>query len=102
MSIEHGCHCFLSPGHPAVVAHPAVLLLVVAAAGLAGVQLAVQTLPLAVDQELEGLEAADAMGVGQVGLVPQQLLLVVLLLDLGLQLAAVENEERQSDGESGH
>lgn len=44
-----------SPVHAAVVAHPAVLLLVVAAAGLAGVHATVQTLAFAVDQELEGL-----------------------------------------------
>lgn len=49
-----------SPGHAAVVTHPAVFLLVVAAAGLAGVHVAVQALALAVDQELEGLQAADA------------------------------------------
>lgn len=49
-----------SPGHAAVVTNPAVLLLVVAAAGLAGVHATVQTLAFAVDQELEGLQAADA------------------------------------------
>lgn len=84
-----------SPGHAAVVAHPAVLLLVVAAAGLAGVHPAVQALPLAVHQELEGLQAADAVGVGQAGLGAQQLPLVVLLLDLGLQLAAAGGEGRR-------
>lgn len=58
----------VSPGHAAVVTHPAVLLLVVAAAGLAGEHAAVQALPLAVDQELEGLQAADAERVGDVPL----------------------------------
>ena len=73
------------------VTHPAPLLLVVAAAGLAGVQLAVQTLPLAVHQELEGLQAADAEGVRQAGLgAHQDLSLGVLLLYLGLQVAGRE------------
>lgn len=49
-----------SPGHAAVVTHPAVLLLVVAAAGLAGEHATVQTLTFAVDQELERLQTADA------------------------------------------
>ena len=84
----------LSPGHAAVVAHPAVLLLVVAAAPLARVQLAVQTLALVVDEELEGLQAADAVGVAQVGLGAQQLPLGVLLLDLSLQLPG----GREGDG----
>lgn len=44
-----------SPGHAAVVTHPAVLLFVVAAAGLAGEHATVQTLTFAVDQELERL-----------------------------------------------
>lgn len=76
-----------SPGHAAVVAHPAVLLLVVAAAGLAGEHVTVQTLTLAVDQELEWLQAADAEGVRQLALRTQQLALRVLLLDLSLQLS---------------
>lgn len=50
----------VSPGHAAVVTHPAVLLLVVTAAGLTGEHVAVQTLAFAVDQKLEGLKAADA------------------------------------------
>ena len=54
----------VSPGHAAVVTHPAVLLLVVAAAGLAGVHVTVQTLTFTVDQELEGLQAADTKRVG--------------------------------------
>lgn len=62
-----------SPVHAAVVTHPAVLLLVVAAAGLAGVHATVQTLAFAVDQELEGLQAADTKRVGQVALRAQQL-----------------------------
>lgn len=73
------------PGHAAGVTHPAQLLVVVAAAGLAGKQLAVQTLPLAVDQELEGLEAADTVRLGQAALLAQELYLRVLLLNLSLQ-----------------
>ena len=76
------------PGHPTGVAHPSHLLLVVAAAGLADGELAVQTFPLAVHQELEGLQAANAVRDRQRGLRPQQLQLGVLLLDLSLQLAA--------------
>ena len=73
--------CFSSsPGHVAGVAYPSVLLLVVAAAGFAGVQLAVQTLALAVNKELEGLQAADAVGLCQAGPSAQQLSLGVLLL----------------------
>lgn len=78
----------VSPGHAAVVTHPAVLLLVVAAAGLAGVHVAVQTLTFTVDQELEGLQAADAVRVGQLTLRTQQLSLRVLLLDFSLQITA--------------
>lgn len=76
----------VSPGHAAVVTHPAVLLLVVAAAGLAAVHVAVQTLTLAVDQELKGLQAADAQRVGQLVLRAQQLSLRILLLDFSLQI----------------
>lgn len=43
------------PGHVTGVAHPAVLRVVVAAAGLADVELAVETLAPGVEQELEGL-----------------------------------------------
>lgn len=64
------------------------LLFVVAAAGLAGEHTAVQALALAVDQELEGLQAADAQRVGQLLLGAQQLPLRALLLNLGLQVAA--------------
>lgn len=64
------------------------LLLVVAAAGLAGVHVTVQTLALAVDQKLEGLQAADAQRVGHIFLSSQQLSLCVLLLDLTLQITA--------------
>ncbi|TNN40455.1 hypothetical protein EYF80_049377 [Liparis tanakae] len=42
-------------------------------AGLADEELAVQTLTLAVDQELEGLQTSDAVGLGQAALVAQQL-----------------------------
>lgn len=75
------------------------LLLVVAAAGLAGVHAAVQTLALAVDQELEGLQAADAHRVGHVALRAQQLSLRVLLLNLILQITA-KDVERWSQQES--
>lgn len=73
-----------SPGHAAVVTNPAVLLLVVAAAGLAGEHVTVQTLTFAVDQELEGLQAADAERVRQAVLRAQQLPLGALLLDFSL------------------
>lgn len=66
------------------VTHPALLPLVVAAAGLADVELAVQTLALGVDQELEGLEASDAVALNQPGLVAQQLSLSVFFLNLCL------------------
>lgn len=86
-----------SPGHAAVVTHPAVLLLVVAAAGLAGVHVTVQTLTLAVDQELEGLQATDAEGVRQLALRTQQLALRVLLLNFSLQLSGKQEDRRPSD-----
>lgn len=72
------------PGHVAGVTHPAMLPLVVAAAGLADVELAVQTLALGVDQELEGLEASDAVAFSEPGLVAQQLSLSIFLLNLCL------------------
>lgn len=72
------------PGHVAGVAQPAVLPLAVAAAGLADVELAVQTLALGVDQELEGLEAPDAVALRQPGLAAQQLSLRVFFLNLCL------------------
>lgn len=68
------------------------LLLVVAAAVLAGVEVAVQALPLAVQQEFEGLEAVDTMGFIEVGLVCQELSLAALLADLAFQLPA-ENSQ---------
>lgn len=46
-------------------------LLVVAAARLANVQLTVQTLTLAVDQELEGVETVDAERLRHAGLIAQ-------------------------------
>lgn len=82
----------VSPGHAAVVTHPAVLLLVVAAAGLAGVHAAVQTLTFTVDQELKGLQAADAVRVRQFTLSTQQLSLCILLLDFSLQITARDNK----------
>lgn len=66
------------------IAHPAQLLLVVVTAGLADVKLAVQTLTLGVDQELEGLKTSNAVGLGQAGLVTQQLSLGVFFFNLGL------------------
>ena len=87
----------VSPGHAAVVTHPAVLLLVVAAAGLAGEHVAVQTLTLTVDQKLEGLQAADAERVRQLTLRAQQLSLRTLLLDFSLQITA----QTRKDGENG-
>lgn len=80
-----------SPGHAAVVTHPAVFLLVVAAAGFAGEHVTVQTLTFTVDQELKGLQAADAERVGQEALRAQQLSLRVLLLDLGLQFSTTRD-----------
>lgn len=79
-----------SPGHAAGVTHPAMLLFVVAAAALAGVELTVQTLAFAVDQEFERLQAADAVGVRQVGLGAQQLTFGVLFVNLCLQLSATK------------
>lgn len=76
------------PGEAAGIADPALLLLVVAAAVLAGVEVAVQALPLAVQQELEGLEAVDAVGFIEVGLIRQKLSLAALLVDLAFQLPA--------------
>lgn len=60
------------------------LLLVVQAAGLADVQLAVQTLTPAVHQELEGLQTANTVRLTQTALVPQQLPLGVLFFNLCL------------------
>lgn len=85
--------CHFLPGHVAGITHPAMLLLVVAAAGLAGEHEAVQTLALAVDQELEGLQAADAVRVRQLGLGAQQLSLRVLLRYLSLQISAETAED---------
>ena len=62
--------CDVLPGHVTGITHWAELLLVVAAAGLADVMVAVQTLTSAVDQELEGLETPNAVGLSQAGLVP--------------------------------
>jgi len=72
------------PGHATGITHPAELLLVVQTAGLADEELAVQTLTLAVDQELEGLQTSNAVGLGQAGLVAQQLPLGVFFFNLGL------------------
>lgn len=88
---------FPVPGEAAGVADPALLLLVVAAAALAGVEVAVQALPLAVQQELEGLQAVDAVGFVEVGLVCQERPLAAFLVDLAFQLPA----ERPQTGGTG-
>lgn len=74
----------LLPGHVTGVAHPAVLLVVVAAAGLADVELAVETLAPGVEQELEGLQTSDAVRLSQAGLAAEQLSLGVFSLDFVL------------------
>lgn len=66
------------------VADPAVLLVVVAAAGLADVELAVEALVPGVEQELEGLQTSDAVGLSETGLLAQQLSLGVFSLDFVL------------------
>lgn len=58
------------------------LLCAVSAASLADVETAVQTLSLAVHQELEGMQAADTVGSSEIGLRAQELSLCVLLLNL--------------------
>lgn len=85
--LTHCCKCchFL-PGHATGITHPAQLLLVVAAAGLADVELAVQTLTLGVDQELEGLQTSNTVRLGQAALVSQQLSLGVFFFYLCLQV----------------
>lgn len=82
------------PGEAAGITDPALLLLVVAAAVLAGVEVAVQALPFAVQQELEGLQAVHTVGFIEVGLIRQELPLAALLVDLALQLP-VENTPPQ-------
>lgn len=74
------------PGHVTGIAYPAVLLLVVARAGLADVELTVQTLALGVDQELERLETSYTVGLSQAALVAQQLSLRVFFLNFGFQI----------------
>jgi len=76
------------PGEAAGVTDPALLPLVVAAAALAGVEAAIQALPLAVQQELEGLQAVHAVRFVQVGLVGQELSLAAFLVYLALQVPA--------------
>lgn len=85
--LTHCCKCchFL-PGHATGITHPAQLLLVVAAAGLADVELAVQTLTLGVDQELEGLQTSNTVRLSQAALVSQQLSLGVFFFNLCLQV----------------
>lgn len=78
--------CHFLPGHATGITHPAQLLLVVAAAGLADVELAVQTLTLGVDQELEGLQTSNTVRLGQAALVSQQLSLGVFFFYLCLQV----------------
>lgn len=72
------------PGHATGIAHPTLLLLVVATAGLADVELAVKALTLAVHQELEGLETTNTVRLRQAALVSQQLPFSVFPLNLGL------------------
>lgn len=78
--------CHFLPGHATGITHPAQLLLVVAAAGLADVELAVQTLTLGVDQELEGLQTSNTVRLSQAALVSQQLSLGVFFFNLCLQV----------------
>lgn len=59
--------------------------------------MAVQALPLAVQQEFEGLQAVDAVGFVEVGLICQERPLAAFLVDLALQLPA---ERPQSRGTS--
>lgn len=68
------------------VAHPSVLLVVVAAAGLADEELAVETLAPGVEQELVGLQTPDAVRLGQAGLVAEKLPLGIFSLDFVLQV----------------
>lgn len=60
------------------------LPLVVTTTGFADVELAVQTLTLAVDQELEGLETSNTVRLSQAGLIAQQLSLGVFFFNPGL------------------
>ena len=78
--------CHFLPGHATGITHPAQLLLVVAAAGLADVELTVQTLTLGVDQELEGLQTSNTVWLSQAALVSQQLSLGVFFFYLCLQI----------------
>lgn len=85
--LTHCCKsCHFLPGHATGITHPAQLLLVVAAAGLADVELAVQTLTLGVDQELEGLQTSNTVRLSQAALVSQQLSLGVFFFYLCLQV----------------
>lgn len=77
------CYYFL-PGHATGITHPAELLFVEQTAGLAYEELAVQTLALAVDQELEGLETSNTVGLNQAILVTQQLPLGVFFFNFSL------------------
>lgn len=75
---------------------PALLPPAEAAAGAADVKLAVQTLTLDVDQEPEGLKAADAVGLGQAAPAPQQLPLGVFFLYFTLQFAGKQPDETRT------
>lgn len=57
------------------------LLRAISAASLADVEMAIQTLALAVHQELKGMQAADTVGSSEIGLRAQELSLCVLLLN---------------------
>lgn len=65
------------------------VFLIKTTAGLADKQFAVQTLTLAVDQEFEGLQTADAEGITEFRLIFQQLFLVVLFHNFGLEFPAL-------------
>lgn len=58
--------------------------------------MAVQALALAVQQELEGLEAVDAVGFVEVGLIRQKFSLAALPVDLAFQLPA-ENSPKHGN-----
>lgn len=85
------------PGQVAGVAHPALLSPTEAAAGLADVQLAVQTLTFGVDQELEGLKTTNAVRLSQAALIPQQLPLSVFLLNPALQFPTKHQQPEKWD-----
>lgn len=58
--------------------------------------MAVQALPFAVQQELEGLQAVHTVSFIEVGLIGQELSLAALLVDLAFQLP-VENTPKKQE-----